>query len=121
MKSNLTTHSNIFIGSKELMNNYVDWIFPLLFELENRINLDDYPPRLMGYLTEIYFQVWIKHLNLKVKEVEPKFIGFNLNLSKFIAKNGVVRKLYEILILPSKKQRFHEIYGNINNKYINNK
>ncbi|BBL62972.1 exopolysaccharide biosynthesis protein [Methanobrevibacter arboriphilus] len=106
MKSNLTTHSNIFIGHKELMNRYADWIFPLLFELENRINLNDYPPRLMGYLTEIYFQVWIKHLDLKVKEVEPKFIGFNLNLSKFLAKNPLIRKFYEVFIIPYKKKRY---------------
>lgn len=110
MNSNFTTHSNIFIGAKELMEQYVDWIFPLLLELENRIALNDYPPRLMGYLTEIYFQVWIKHLNLRVKEVEPKFIGFNLNLSKFLAKNIIVRKVYEIFIIPSKKKEFLKNY-----------
>ncbi|MDR2829537.1 MAG: DUF4422 domain-containing protein [Methanobrevibacter sp.] len=38
MKSNFTTHDNIFIGSKDLMNDYVDWIFPICSDLENRIN-----------------------------------------------------------------------------------
>ncbi|MDR2830587.1 MAG: DUF4422 domain-containing protein [Methanobrevibacter sp.] len=106
MKSNFTTHSNIFIGPKDLMNDYVDWIFPLCSDLEDKINsIRGHPKRLMGYLTEVYFQVWIKHLNLKVKEVEPKFIGIKLNLSKFIVKTRTARKIYETLILPYKKDK----------------
>jgi hypothetical protein len=41
---------------------------------------------------------------LKVKEVEPKFIGIKLNLSKFIVKSRIARKFYETLILPNNKK-----------------
>jgi len=113
MESSLTTHSNIFIGYNQLIEEYADWVFPLLFELENRINLKNCPPRLMGYLTEQYLQVFIKHKKLKVKELEPKFLGFNLNLTKFLAKNMIVRKCYEIVCMSKRRKRFE----NINSKY----
>lgn len=74
---------NMFISSKRLIDKYCEWIFPILFEVENSIKIEDYKSnqkRVLGYLSERLFNVWIIHNNLKIKEVylyntEERFIN----------------------------------------------
>ena len=62
---------NMFICRKKLIDEYCDWLFKLLFELEKCTNIDsydDYNKRIYGFLSERLFNVWIIHNKLRVYE-----------------------------------------------------
>lgn len=63
---------NMVITKKELFDQYCNWLFNILFELEKNLDLsdyDDYNKRVYGFLSERLFNVWIeKNKNiLKIK------------------------------------------------------
>lgn len=62
---------NMFIAKKSVLDSYSSWLFPILFELEKRIytaNYDAYQKRVIGFIAERLFNVWIiHHSELKVK------------------------------------------------------
>ena len=63
--------ANMIICKKEIFDNYCSWLFPILFELEKRIdisNYTDYQKRVFGFIAERIFRVWLIHNNLKLKE-----------------------------------------------------
>ena len=97
MKSNSLYYYNMFIAPKEVIAGYCQWIFPLLFELEKRVDLkgyDSYQQRIFGFLTERLYDVWMDMQDLKVKECELKVIGRRLNIHMWIAKRWIIRKFY---------------------------
>lgn len=79
---------NMFIMSKELVNDYCSWLFPILFELEKRIPAEQYSAfhaRFYGRVSELLFNVWLKQYSqskpLKVKAV-PFVYGEKINWLK---------------------------------------
>ncbi len=61
---------NMMIMRRDLLNNYCEWLFNILFELEKRINagkvadsvhLSAYQSRFYGRISEIIFNVWLEH------------------------------------------------------------
>ncbi|MFT8872024.1 MAG: DUF4422 domain-containing protein [Sporolactobacillus sp.] len=55
---------NMFVMSRQLMDAYCSWLFPLLAEVERHVSLadyDDYQKRLIGFLGERLFNVWLHH------------------------------------------------------------
>lgn len=63
---------NMFITSKYYYDQYCEWLFDILLQIENQINLegrDNYNQRMYGFLSERLFNVWIMQNNLVVKEV----------------------------------------------------
>lgn len=80
MNGYMASYYNMFVMSKKLMNQYCDWLFTILFELESQMDLSEYTPleaRIYGFLSERLMNVWVKHNNLKVKylfvnEIEKK-------------------------------------------------
>lgn len=53
---------NMFIMSQEHFNAYMEWLFPLLFAVEDSIDLEDYDnhqKRVFGYISERLFNVWL--------------------------------------------------------------
>lgn len=83
---------NMFIGQKTLMIKYSDWIFSILDDMEDEFDLT-LQPRLPGVLTELLFNVWIDHNNLKTKELKLRYLGKKLSLKMFIIKSKFLRKL----------------------------
>lgn len=76
---------NMFIMSKKLVNDYCSWLFPVLFELEKRIPLEQYSvfhARFYGRVSELLFNVWLKQYSystpLKMKEI-PFVYGEKIN------------------------------------------
>ena len=60
----------MFVTSRALLSNYCDWLFPILYETEKRINREDVSyGRLMGSLSEFLLDVWMETNNVKYKEV----------------------------------------------------
>ena len=87
----------MFIAPKEIISKYCEWVFPILFEVEKRVDMtgyDDYQKRIYGFLTERLFDVWMDKQNLKVKECDLKVDGTRLNIHMWIAKRWIVRKVY---------------------------
>ncbi len=53
---------NMFIGRKNVVDEYSNWLFPILFRLEQQIPYkfyDTYQKRVFGFLAERLFTVWI--------------------------------------------------------------
>lgn len=54
---------NMFIMKRKLADEYCQWIFDILFELENRLdisNYSDYDKRVFGFISERLLDVWIE-------------------------------------------------------------
>ena len=74
---------NMFVLSWKLFDAYMSWLFPVLFELEKRteINLNDkYQKRVCAFMAERLQSVWINHNRLKVKELY--ILYFKINKAK---------------------------------------
>ena len=85
---------NMFIMSKENFDNYMTWLFTILFELEKRTDIspyDSYQARLFGFMAERLFNVWLIKNRLKTKELQVvnlegenlPFKAYNLLKRKF--------------------------------------
>ncbi|MBY8275701.1 DUF4422 domain-containing protein [Vibrio fluvialis] len=65
---------NMLITSNELFSSYCEWLFPVLFEIEEKIDYskyDNYQSRVIGFLAERILNIWVEHhSNLKIKEVK---------------------------------------------------
>lgn len=64
---------NMMIGRKSVINDYLEWLFPILFELEKHVGKNqytDFHARYPGRVSELLFNVWLEKQGLKVKEVE---------------------------------------------------
>lgn len=69
---NLLSPTNMMITRKNILDNYCEWLFPILFALENRIdicNYSDYQKRIFGFLGERLLRVWILNQKYRVKEI----------------------------------------------------
>lgn len=63
---------NMFIMSKELVDQYCQWLFPIIDELFERLgseNMSAFDARYPGRVSERLFNVWLKKENLRLKEV----------------------------------------------------
>ena len=64
---------NMFVMKKEYLNDYCEWLFDILFELEKRIDsskYDSFHARYLGRISELLLDVWIKTNGLKYREVK---------------------------------------------------
>lgn len=102
---------NMFIASKEFLDEYAQWLFEILSRLEVQIQTDievrtPYQQRVYGFLSERLFTIYIeyrKKSGLKVKEVpvvycetkKSRYDAFQLRTSiyKVLCKLGI-RKLH---------------------------
>lgn len=69
---------NMFIMNRDLVNNYLGWLFPILdqlFEEVDRSDMNAFEARYIGRVSEILFNVWLFNKQLTVKEVP--FIYFD--------------------------------------------
>lgn len=95
---------NMMIMDVTLLNEYCEWLFDILLELEKRVdstNLSGFQGRFYGRVSEIIFNVWLKHLidNKVIMKKEIKELpyfhlekvnwmkkGKSFILSKFVGK-----------------------------------
>lgn len=62
---------NMMILEKKLFNDYCSWLFDILFELKNRMDMPDlssFQSRYYGRVSEIIFNVWLDY-KIKNKEI----------------------------------------------------
>lgn len=89
-------NNNMFVAAKDLADEYCDWIFPILEEIENRVEIENYP-RVLGLVSEAIFNVWINKHELKVKECNLKYADDKLKFTMLLVNQPILRKLYQIL------------------------
>lgn len=68
---------NMMIMEKELVDEYCTWLFDILFELKNRLNmpeLSSFQGRFYGRVSELIFNVWLTHQiqNGRIKQSQIK-------------------------------------------------
>lgn len=71
LEGNKCSYCNVMITKKENFDAYCEWLFNILFALEEITDLSEYTPaqaRIYGYLSEILLNVWIDKNKLKTKE-----------------------------------------------------
>lgn len=82
--------ANILITRKELFDEYSEWMFNILFELEKRVeisNYDSYQSRIFGFISERLINVWLDYKGLKIKEYRM----INLDQNQFVYR---FKKIY---------------------------
>lgn len=88
---------NMAIMKKELLNEYCEWLFDILFELEQKVDpqkYDAFHARYPGRISELLFDVWLYTKKYSYKEVgimdmEPINWfkkGFSFVIAKFTGK-----------------------------------
>ncbi|MTV58908.1 DUF4422 domain-containing protein, partial [Streptococcus pneumoniae] len=63
---------NMFIMKKELLDDYLPWLFSILDTMYEQMDLTDYTPfesRLFGRVSELLFNVWLCKKGITPKEV----------------------------------------------------
>ena len=64
---------NMFVMKKEYLDQYCEWLFNILFELEKRVDpkqYDSFQARYLGRVSELLLDVWINTNKLNYKEVK---------------------------------------------------
>lgn len=77
MRTILVSVGNMWITRKDIYDRYCAWLFDILFEAEKRIDMagyDDYQKRVMGFLSERLFRVWLLMQPEAVTEEKVKLI-----------------------------------------------
>ncbi len=62
LASNQISHYNMFVARKAVIDEYCEWVFPVLFSLEKLIPYEfyeHYQSRVIGFLAERLFNVWL--------------------------------------------------------------
>lgn len=77
MKKTTGHRFNMFIMSKEKFDEYCTWLFEILFELENRLDISSYnanDSRVFGFVSERLLDVWIGTKQYEYIEVPYVFM-----------------------------------------------
>ena len=88
---------NMFIMKRKLADEYCQWIFDILFELENRLdisNYSDYDKRVFGFISERLLDVWIQTNHIEHQDIPYVFMeeqnwlvkGANFLRRKFVCR-----------------------------------
>ncbi|MDR0912960.1 MAG: DUF4422 domain-containing protein [Methanobrevibacter sp.] len=107
LKNHILYPCSMFIGRKDLMDNYCNWLFTILFDIEEKVLslgfVDDFhnhycDKRILGFIGESIFNVWIHHNihnnNLKIKTNYSLVLSGRENLAVFMSKYHILRKLF---------------------------
>lgn len=100
MKGNTTYFFNMMICNKKLYNQYCEWLFSILFELEKKVNLEaytDYQKRIYGFISERLLTVWVLKNELNVFEMGVVNIE-----EKFSFPKNILIKLKRVIMYYSK-------------------
>lgn len=112
MRGILVSIGNMWISKKDIYDKYCEWLFDILFEVERRIDIseyDTYQSRVMGFLSERLFRVWLLMQSLKVSEVTTE----QIEIEDFFNAEKKIELLYRCATLKMQPvlQMYHSGYG----------
>lgn len=70
---NRCSQYNMMFCSAQIFNDYCEWLFKILFEVEDRIDIEklhDYKKRIFGFLSERLLNIWVEKNRLEVRYVD---------------------------------------------------
>ena len=82
---------NMFVMRRDLFDAYCQWMFAVLFELENRLDIssfDAYNARVFGFVSERLLDVWLEKNQVAYKEQNVSF----MESQNWIKKGGLFLK-----------------------------
>lgn len=82
---------NMFVMRRDLFNDYMTWMFDILFELESRVDIsgwDNYESRIYGFVSELLLDVWLEKNQINYKEQNVSF----MEKQNWIKKGGAFLK-----------------------------
>lgn len=88
---------NMMIMKKKYFDEYAQWLFGILFEVEDRIDITSYSvqeARVFGYLSELLMDVWLNTKKYKYVEVNWVQLG----------KRNLAKKIYSFILRKFSKQ-----------------
>ena len=94
MKKTTGHRFNMFVMKKEFFDQYCEWLFDVLFELENRLDISTYnknDSRVFGFVSERLLDVWIETNHYSYKDTSYVFMENQNWLVK--GSNFIKRKL----------------------------
>lgn len=67
---------NMFVMRKDYFDEYCEWLFTILFELEKRIvsNYTVMEARVFGFISELLLDVWLETKQIEYKEINVSFM-----------------------------------------------
>lgn len=91
---------NTFIMRKDYVNDFCSFMFPVLFEIEKRIDFtqrSEFESRTCGYLAEFLLDTWIIKNNVPYQEMELRVLDGEKKLKKAMAmlKSKITGTKYE--------------------------
>lgn len=95
MKSHRICMCNMFVGKKELIDEYCEWLFGIFSLAEGRIDLESktpYQKRVFGFLSERLFNVWLDFKALK-SYYAPVYNLHDVPFRKNIKGRGFIRRI----------------------------
>lgn len=102
MSGMLFSTGNMWITKKHIFDRYCGWLFDILFEVERRIDItgyDEYQTRVMGFLSERLFRVWLMMQNEKITGIPIKMI-LPEEFDNAQKKISLVKRYIELQIAP---------------------
>ncbi|MBR2528257.1 MAG: undecaprenyl-phosphate glucose phosphotransferase [Blautia sp.] len=94
MKRTTGHRFNMFIMKKSIADEYCEWLFDILFELEKRLDISDYSTndkRVFGFVSERLLDVWLETNKIQYKDIPYIFLEKENWITKGI--NFILRKI----------------------------
>lgn len=99
--NNKLSHYNMFVTSWTVFDNYCQWLFTILEEVERRIDISSYnsvQKRIFGYMSERLMAIYIEANNLRHKEYPIYWVNDNAYNHSFIYR--FLYRLKCIIVFP---------------------
>jgi len=90
----------MFIARYELFNKYFEWLFPILFEAEKRLDFSTYiayQKRALAFLAERLLNVYVCHNNLSVVYEPVYFIDGDRNIESNMNVKTIIKKAIKFI------------------------
>ena len=112
--------ANMFVCKKNIFDNYASWLFTILFDVEEKLDLSDrdsYCRRVFGFIAERLLMVWVRFNNLKVYEMQVNEIGEKIEVTEAVNKLVSLKKekrITEAMELITKiKKNYPQMFASI--------
>lgn len=102
-RSNKLRHFNMFLANRKNFNDYCEWVFPVLEEVERNTSIRDYSPaqkRIYGYMAERLFNVWLEGTGKNLIEKPVIWVNDNYHQDSWLhdSLRTVKRNMSNLLI-----------------------